>query len=923
MNIDIPSLLKTAASCIALIMSAQNIMRSASGSLPVSEKQQVWLNSVGALEFDGLSFTLSPGLHTMNWGHVASKFEANADLCTANMKFAMKIPNSGGIIDGTVAGASSPDEILCRYTFAARQKMRLNMLGLTSKVPVERLAGRRWKIDETSGIFPRKLAKPHLYAGPAKNLTLSFDTVDITFTFLDDDTTVLLQDNRQFGGDTFTVRIGRNAAATYIAGKPVATEFAIKTSKPFSFARDTPFKLAAGADWEPLDLSLEIEPGSALDFSEMGWLDAPAGKHGRVRANGPHFEFEKTPGKPQRFYGVNFCFDANIPDNALAGRIAERLMRLGYNSVRIHHYENALTRDSAKSTELNPDAMARFDYFMAALIKRGIYLATDLYVSRSVPWREIGVDRDGTVPKDTFKSLVYVHEGARKNQMEFVRNLLTHINPHTGRCYAEEPALAWIVIINEGNHFNHPDLLRRSEWLAEWEKWIAAKHADPDFAGLPGTLPERLQGSGKHIAALQIFLAEKEVLFMNEWRTFIRETLKCRALLSNTNGWTQRISDQLARAQTYDYVDDHFYIDHPRFLGRRWQLPSSCPNQNPIRSGATGGFDCAYLRFLDRPFTVSEYNYSAPGMYRGVGGILTGALASRQDWGGLWRFAYSHNDKMGEPARLGYFDMLGDPLGQAAERASLCLFIRRDVPVHETTVAIIYPEASLRIPGEKAFVSPAPRMWRDMAHKAKVGVRVTTAAAATTGKNEIAITYPESHGETRPRLPPQTAHSPVSIDASRGVMTIASGQTCGGFAERGACEAGSLRFDVGDVPATVWISALDKLPIPRSRRLLLTHLTDVQNTGMRYGNRGRNILLDWGRLPHLVRVGVAKIEIRITQPESYVVYALNTAGKRIAKVPARSREGILEFAADVAGGRAPGTPESARGARMLYEIVQK
>jgi len=46
--------------------------------------------------------------------------------------------------------------------------------------------------------------------------------------------------------------------------------------------------------------------------------------------------------------------------------------------------------------------------------------------------------------------LVPVHEGAFQNLTRFSRQLLAHVNPHTGRRYADEPALAWLAWIELG-----------------------------------------------------------------------------------------------------------------------------------------------------------------------------------------------------------------------------------------------------------------------------------------------------------------------------------------------------------------------------------------------------------------------------------------------------------------------------------------
>ena len=101
---------------------------------------------------------------------------------------------------------------------------------------------------------------------------------------------------------------------------------------------------------------------------------------------------------------------------------------------------------------------------------------------------------------------------------------------------------------------------------------------------------------------------------------------------------------------------------------------------------------------IDR-LRLSEYNYSAPGRYRGVGGILTGSMGALQGWGVIWRFAYSHNrDDLFQPGRLDYFNMVSDPLSQAAERASICLFLRGDMQPAPRSLAIAMTPKDLAQP---------------------------------------------------------------------------------------------------------------------------------------------------------------------------------------------------------------------------------
>lgn len=733
-------------------------------------------------------------------------------------------------------------------------------------------------------------------------------------------------------------------------------------------AASPPVVITAGPEWIPLRAELDIEPGSALDFSPMGFADPPAGKHGRLLARPDgQFAFTDSPDKPRRFYGVNLCFGAQYLSKDQADQLAERLMRLGYNAVRIHHYEGELTRGQTNTTNLNPQKLDQFDYLMAALIRRGIYLTTDLYVSRSVPYREVGIDREGRIPMDTFKILVPVHQGAFENWQRFTRALLDHVNPYTKRRYAAEPALAWLSMINEGNFGNFfRDIQTIPEWKQAWNRWLARRYADraalanawgqelktdENPADATVLLPEGLSGSSLRTRDCIAFLSDTERAMVQRMKAFLREELGCHALVSNANSWTYFVTDQAARA-VYDYVDDHFYVDHPRFLQQPWRLPSHCPNTSPMAEGATGGRSKTFTRLFDKPFTITEYNYSGPGRFRGVGGILTGALGALQGWGGIWRFAYSHSPEgMFTPGRMGYFDLASDPLSQAAERASLCLFLRGDMQAAPHSVAVVMTEAELAQPA-KRIPRLAPN-WHWLGWVTRIGTQVVPSAEAmpphtcvlplgwqslppTANAPQLLPLDPYSVDDDRlwtavrekiqlmpgnPTNPArklyQSETGEITIDAPGDLLVLDTPRTAGGCARAGQTletSRGGVRVTLEGSDATVWVSALDGQPIRSSRRLLVTHLTDLQNSGIQYAEAARQTLLDWGQMPHLVRAGKAAIALRLQTPQAYRVWVLAPSGKRLAEAPAQVEGDTLRFTADVAG-------DPSAGARLLYEVV--
>jgi len=143
-------------------------------------------------------------------------------------------------------------------------------------------------------------------------------------------------------------------------------------------------------------------------------------------------------------------------------------------------------------------------------------------------------------------------------------------------------------------------------------------------------------------------------------------------------------------------------------------------------------------------------------------------------------------------------------------------------------------------------------------------------------------------------------------------MVLNTPRTAGCYAPEGeTVECGPVTITIDETDATVWVSSLDGKPIAESKRLLITHLTDLQNTSARFGERARQTLIDWGGLPHLVLKGRATVEIDLAAGEAEV-WALSTSGKRLAEVDAASEGGILVVPVSVAG---------AEGARMMYEVV--
>ena len=784
-------------------------------------------------------------------------------------------------------------------------------VGCSMKLPACAMEGRTWRVGSKRGVFARsQTGGTQLARGRFELLEFPLPECDAGLLRIvtTNAVTCLIQDSRKWE-DVYTVRIGNLGRHKYAKGEVLSFAVVLSADVPLAAVDWKPYTVSAGAEWVPLEYCRDIEPDTALDFSNMGFIDAPAGKHGWLKNSGGHFEFEGLPGTGQRFYGINLVGTANFPDHALADALVTRFRRLGYNTIRIHHHDDPTVGGSPDGLMLNAANMDRLDYLVAAAIREGIYITTDIYVSRKVKWRHIGVDKDGTIDIQLFKALCAVYEPAFRNWAAYAKNFLEHENKYTGRRYIDEPAVPLVSLVNEGGFFMGWNRGIRDDprVLASWKSWLEAKRATkPGFA--PGTsgdkLPEGFWKDGINPAVAE-WTGELEARMVSRMKAYLRE-LGCKALLSNDNCGPHYASLQCATSD-YDYIDDHFYVDHPSFPEKRWSLPSTCPNRNPLLgTGTLSPSAQAFTRMLDKPFTITEWNFSGPGRYRGVGGILTGAMAAQQGWDGLWRFAYAHSrEGLGNRDIKGqsYFDLASDPLAQASERACLCLFMRGDLePLSKGIALLVTPESV----SHGKVLRGAPE-WANSAWSMRTGSCLSPEAA--NGLRVVKREDAESEASRRIVKDAET-QTPLCIDRGRGTFTIDTPRTCGGFAPEGEIKAGALNASVSGSPATVWVHSLDGEPIHRSRRLLLTHLTDVQGDGATFADESMKVLLKWGGQP-VVRAGEAKIRIRRSIPDKCAVYSLDTAGRRIAGVPTKTEDGFVAFAANVAYGDS---------ATILYEI---
>ena len=583
--------------------------------------------------------------------------------------------------------------------------------------------------------------------------------------------------------------------------------------------------------WTPLVMRKGVQPGGATDFSGWKLQDAPAGKYGWLKRDGAHFRFENSPdGGRVKFYGINLVGGACRPAKEQTDALVARLVRCGYNAVRLHHIENkggiTTGTDGQAGTALNSETLDRMDYLVAKCIAAGLYVSIDLYSCRAVPWKALGVDKPGNAAYQEVKPFIYLTDAGFENWKAYAGNLLNHVNPYTGRAYKDEPGMPLICLVNEG--------ALTQAWGTVRELPLVAKALGRDPHGVDTRSPEFVR-----------FCMDVETNGLPRMIGFVR-SLGAKALLTDMNNGPHPPEKQAVREKWLDYFDNHVYIDHPSWLGARLKPPFRCRNIDildyPDGTGMSRADLAAAVRISSMPYTITEWNFCSPGEFRYQGGLYMAALAARGKWDGLWRFDYaSRSSQMfdGVDEGLGFFCVTLDPVQQANERALVALYLRGDAP--------------------------------DGVDAAK-------------------------------------------IDRVKKSMTVDTPRTQGGFARAdGEFETSGMYVRLAGANAAVWATTVDGKPFAESARILVTHLTDVQNTGTQWADATHRTILNQGGMPLLARSGTAAVKLAVAAGV-WKAYALGTDGTRRSEVPVTCADGCVSLSAV--------TARDPANATILYELVR-
>lgn len=192
-----------------------------------------------------------------------------------------------------------------------------------------------------------------------------------------------------------------------------------------------------------------------------------------------------------RFLGVNFAGDSPFMPTNNAEAVAGRLAKFGVNSVRFHHMDASwayggglLSYSSTSSTNINPSQLERLHYLVSRLKAHGIYSDINLLVGREYRAGDgLGSEVTSMDWKDAH-ILGFFYPPALALHKDYARKVLSVTNRFTGLSLAQDPAVAFIEVINENGivqkwldgGLDRLPARYAASLQARWNAWLLARY---------------------------------------------------------------------------------------------------------------------------------------------------------------------------------------------------------------------------------------------------------------------------------------------------------------------------------------------------------------------------------------------------------------------------------------------------------------
>jgi len=238
--------------------------------------------------------------------------------------------------------------------------------------------------------------------------------------------------------------------------------------KKWGFTVEFPFDVEIHATFDTLPMPKDIDRYFAWNakadtgpsvIGAQSLLDAPAGRHGRIKAEGDKLMYN---GKPIRIWGLNTCYSSIAPTREVAEQRAAFYSKMGVNSVRLHKFADGpswngvLDPNSSVLYSEAPDKTPAMDYYIKCLKDKGIYtkLSANFGSTPLGPVERARVAYHGGEGWTAANhAATWLDKDVQDIQIAQLVNLLNRVNTATEIRYADDPCIFVVELVNENCAF--------------------------------------------------------------------------------------------------------------------------------------------------------------------------------------------------------------------------------------------------------------------------------------------------------------------------------------------------------------------------------------------------------------------------------------------------------------------------------------
>ncbi len=374
---------------------------------------------------------------------------------------------------------------------------------------------------------------------------------------------------------------------------------------------------------------------SPVDLSFLNAPELPAGKRGFIKAKGEKLVFDD--GTQGRFWGTNLsAYTLFGTPKDMVKLQAKRLSALGFNLVRIHHFDSPWVNPNifgnqklSHTQNLDAAAMEKLDWWIACLKEEGIYVWLDLHVQRAFKEEDniFGFDeiRKGK-PVADLKGYNYVNLTILNAMKKFNSDYLNHVNAYTNAAYKNEPAIIALLITNENDITHHyGNALLPDKNVPQHSKlYMSEANGFAQAQNLPKDKVWRSWEQGPS----KLFLNDFEYRFNAEMISHLRG-LGAKVPIATTSTWGNNPLSSLPALTVGDLIDVHAY-----------QVEGAISKNPLITPNLTHWITAAQV--VGKPVSVTEWN-AEPNANpdRHTLPLYMASQASLQGWDALMQYAYA------------------------------------------------------------------------------------------------------------------------------------------------------------------------------------------------------------------------------------------------------------------------------------------